>query len=53
MVGLKSFELYSPKMQMALCRVVRYESFGKGRVIVRKEEFHIFNDAVSFCRARL
>ena len=42
MVGLKSFELYSPKMQMALCRVVRYESFGKGRVIVRKEEFHIF-----------
>lgn len=36
MVGLKSFELYSPKMQMALCRVVRHESFGKGRVIVRK-----------------
>ena len=36
MVGLKSFELYSPKMQMALCRVVRFESFGRGRVIVRK-----------------
>ena len=53
MVGLKSFELYSPKMQMALCRVVRYESFGKGRVIVRKEEFRIFNEVVSFYRATL
>ena len=35
MVGLRSFELYSPKMQIALCRVVRFEAFGRGRIIVR------------------
>jgi CRP-like cAMP-binding protein len=36
MQGLDSFSLYSPKMQIALCRVVRFEQFGPGRVIVRK-----------------
>ena len=35
MIGLKSFELYPPRMQNALCRVVRFEAFGRGRVIVR------------------
>lgn len=36
MQGLDSFALYSPKMQIALCKVVRFEQFGPGRVIVRK-----------------
>ena len=35
MQGLDSFALYSPKMQIALCKVVRFEQFGPGRVIVR------------------
>ena len=39
MQGLDSFSLYSPKMQIALCRVVRFEQFGPGRVIVRSVYF--------------
>ncbi|KAG2465104.1 CNBD2 protein, partial [Polypterus senegalus] len=34
--GMPSFRRYSQHMQFMLARVVRYERFGRGRVIVRK-----------------
>ncbi|XP_033123945.1 uncharacterized protein LOC117122470 [Anneissia japonica] len=36
MNDMKSFERFTPKVRLELCRVARYMSCGKGRVIVRQ-----------------